>query len=433
MPILNINNFSCLKKAKFKLSPINVIIGPQGSGKSVTTKLFYFFSEIISNFIDSAEKNISLEKFKLTLTKDFCNWFPPPAWGKFAFKLHYKAGAFEVIITREEKNKSLTDNLVINFSPWFEGVYDAACKLFSTLDNSIENINDREKVQENIEAIFRVKRLIRSDLIREIGRDNVLNQIYIPAGRAFITSLTKLISSLEQNSYRDPITIKFAQTFANIRDFSRSGISLFSSTDSDNPRNIFMHKLFDGEIKFEGETEFLETTDGRKIPFSSLSSGQQELLPMWTLLGAVWGDKSHLPKIRNSVPSQLTYIEEPETHLFPSAQSALMDYLISSSMCAQMGRKLLLTTHSPYILGKLNIFLKAGQLSKNKNIAAQLQKIVPEECWIDGKNLSAYSIMEGKMESIFDEEGLLNAEYLDGISNENSRIFSDLLALEAEA
>jgi hypothetical protein len=45
-----------------------------------------------------------------------------------------------------------------------------------------------------------------------------------------------------------------------------------------------MRDLFGGDLRFGDESEFVQTSDGRKIPFTALSSGQQELLPMWSLI-----------------------------------------------------------------------------------------------------------------------------------------------------
>ena len=69
---------------------------------------------------------------------------------------------------------------------------------------------------------------------------------------------------------------------------------------------------------------------------------------------------------RNS--QELIYIEEPEAHLFPSAQSLLMEYLIGTLNSDYSNRNLILTTHSPYIMSKLNVFIKAGQLAKKRLI-----------------------------------------------------------------
>lgn len=71
---------------------------------------------------------------------------------------------------------------------------------------------------------------------------------------------------------------------------------------------------------------------------------------------------------------ELVYIEEPEAHLFPSAQSLLMDFLIGTMARGREGRSLIITTHSPYIMSKINVFLKAGQLSRRKKGMKKLMR-----------------------------------------------------------
>jgi predicted ATPase len=80
-----------------------------------------------------------------------------------------------------------------------------------------------------------------------------------------------------------------------------------------------MQQFFGGSIKFEREQEYVETADGRKLPFSILSSGQQELLPLWMAIEYFVSDLTE----RN-----LVFIEEPEAHLFPSAQALLTRCLV---------------------------------------------------------------------------------------------------------
>ena len=50
----------------FDFKSINILIGPQGSGKSVTVKLMYFFK----NFINEIVKNIENEESKRDLDKN---------------------------------------------------------------------------------------------------------------------------------------------------------------------------------------------------------------------------------------------------------------------------------------------------------------------------------------------------------------------------
>jgi predicted ATPase len=95
MTALNISEFSCLKDVAFELAPVNVIIGPQGSGKSVTAKLLYFFSDILNSYIESAERGDSIEDYKRIVAKQFNVWFPPAAWGPGRFNINYAAETFQ--------------------------------------------------------------------------------------------------------------------------------------------------------------------------------------------------------------------------------------------------------------------------------------------------------------------------------------------------
>jgi len=196
-----------------------------------------------------------------------------------------------------------------------------------------------------------------------------------------------------------------------------------------------MNKFFGGEIRVEGEAEFIQTDDGRQIPFTSLSSGQQELLPMWSLMDYF----SELDAFRSTshnrsaiVRRELLYIEEPEAHLFPSAQSLLMEYLIGSVASEKNRRNLVITTHSPYIMGKLNVFLKAGQLSRRKKRNQDINEVVPRECWLTESQLSVSAIEGRKLRNLIDDDGLIDGTYLDSVSEDISREFSKLLQIESE-
>ena len=245
------------------------------------------------------------------------------------------------------------------------------------------------------------------------------------------------MAGFEQAGSLDPVTIKFAKLFAAIRDRASrrhpASIANRLGTESNARRAMFMDRLFGGSVVFDEETEFVETNDGRKVPFTALSSGQQELLPMWSLMDYF----SELDNIRmhtkyRSRNRELVYIEEPEAHLFPSAQSLLMEFLIGSIASERRHRSLIITTHSPYIMGKLNVFLKAGPLARRKKRKQEINAIVPRECWLNQYAVSALSIQDRRIVNLFDDEGLIDARYLDGVSEDISREFSKLLAIESE-
>lgn len=81
MAVLTVKNFSCVNQANIKLAKITVLIGPQASGKSVLSKLVYFFYEILEHQYRELEEGDSLEEYRATIAEKFKKWFPPSAWG----------------------------------------------------------------------------------------------------------------------------------------------------------------------------------------------------------------------------------------------------------------------------------------------------------------------------------------------------------------
>jgi hypothetical protein len=184
-------------------------------------------------------------------------------------------------------------------------------------------------------------------------------------------------------------------------------------------------ELFGGKIRVERDKEYLETPDGRRIPFSALSSGQQELLPLLVILGWVRPGRTQKDSDR-----RLIYIEEPEAHLFPSAQSILIAGLAGLVGSSRDKIDMILTTHSPYVLAKINNLIKAGTLGKRETIANRVNSVVPKRAWLQPGSVSGYAIVDRKLCSIVDDDGLLNADYLDDVSGDIAREFSTLLEIE---
>jgi hypothetical protein len=435
MPTLHVSEFSCLSEATFSIAPVNVIIGPQGSGKSVTTKLFYFFADILSGHMQAAERGDSIGDYKKLLAKQFAIWFPPSAWGNGRFNLNYYAGSFSVRILRRTSQGAPSDDVSITFSDWFLHHYQSSLESFDKARDKGDLFEESSgRFSTDFDRTWRVRDVIIRRINSELGTEYVGQQTFIPAGRAFFTSIGRLVAGFEHVGALDPVTVKFARLFASLRDRNSVRNLATLSRLSDEYVNTFMDQLFGGEIKFENDAEFVETPDGRKIPFSSLSSGQQELLPMWSLIDyfgqidAIGAQRTQ-PNRRNR---ELVYIEEPEAHLFPSAQSQLMEFLIGSIVSERNRRSLIITTHSPYIMGKLNVFLKAGQLARRKKRNQDINDVVARECWLNDTQLSAFAIQGGVMSDIIDEDGLIDSTYLDGISEDISRQFSKLLKIESE-
>lgn len=125
------------------------------------------------------------------------------------------------------------------------------------------------------------------------------------------------------------------------------------------------------------------------------------------------------------------FIEEPELSLFPSAQRRLLNRLVRDCFAENKQENcvtnLAFATHSPYILTSLNNLLLAGEIGKNSNKKDVVHNIISKEYWLTAGQVGAYAIEEGKVKYIIDEDNLINAEYLDSISEDIVAEFSQLL------
>jgi hypothetical protein len=248
----------------------------------------------------------------------------------------------------------------------------------------------------------------------------VESQLFVPAGRSFFTSIGKAIAAFDRGGILDPITVRFGRVFSSMRDRGLFRRLRWDEVDKrDHLARELVHEFFGGKFRITRDQEFVETDDGRKVPFAMLSSGQQELLPL------IFALESFRFRSRNRM-----YIEEPEAHLFPTAQRDLVDYLVSSVFWSDT-RHLFVTTHSPYILARFNVLMKAGKLARQRrNLARQIMKITGRNFSVKPGSLAAYAILDKEVVALVGKDGLIDGNYLDEVSGDLAREFSALLEIE---
>lgn len=418
---LVVNDFSCIVEADLEVSTLTVLIGPSASGKSIISKLIFFFNDLLNEQWQTIEEGKGLDAFKDLVKIKFKEWFPVEAWGNKKFQIEFYSGDYQVRISRVEYRKKLGENMRIWFSPFFEEQYGYA---LSSMRDSLKASD-----QGQMDHRYMMVRYGLQDNLRKIARKRLEGnyvdvQTFIPAGRSFFTSIGKSIAAFEHNKMLDPLILRFGRFFAATRE---RGFR-FSSARSATPFTARLESLMSGALVFERNREYLRTEDGRKVPFSSMSSGQQELMPLVLAL------KRRAEFWRDHGDREMLYIEEPEAHLFPAAQSSLVEIFVLFLAQSQGRAKMLLTTHSPYVLAKLNNLIKAKEVAGRRRGTkkhAMVQEIIKEDYWFDGEKLNAYAIKNGRLQKIQDEEdNLIEAEYLDEVSNSISIEFSRLLEVE---
>lgn len=419
MKTLDVSDFSCIQKATLEMSQLTLIIGPQASGKSVLCKLAYFLFDCGQLQQSSIAKKESFERFVSNLKERFVEWFPPSAWGSKRFKIELVAGDYSIALARKTYGGKVSDDFRVKFSQAFQDQYE-------TLLGIVQNAAQKDKgagVRPIWEFDWELRQSISKSLKGLMKKDAVGYQAFVPAGRSFFTSIGKAIAAFEQGRVLDPLILRFGRMYTSYREHGMFRVD-------EKPSEVALRKtieksmadLMGGVIERDGEKDFVRAHDGRKIPISALSSGQQELLPLVVFMPWLYGD---------GVDRQC-YIEEPEAHLFPTAQSRLIESLVVACNSSPTGASLVLTTHSPYVLTKVNNLLKAGSISKtlNETQRKDLEQIIPRKAWLQARNVRAYAIHDGKLVSILESDGLISADYLDEVSGELGEEFGCLLALE---
>lgn len=413
---ISVRNFSCIDTADLEFGKITLLIGPQASGKSVLSKLAYFCLDSFTMDPSRTQGNWSFDAYKETTRKRFYDWFPLSAWGDNQFVIEFSIGNFQLKLSRTIYKNKATDNFRIITS-------DQVRTHFDELDRFARALDEKAKESEEIrfERVWQMYEASSKSLEKHLGQDDISRQLFVPAGRSFFTSVGKAVTAFEQGRVLDPLILRFGRLYAEMREPGAFfGESKYREEVTEN-----FSKIFGGRIIDEGGEELVLTDDGRKIPFAALSSGQQELLPLITVLPFMSTSDA-----RNKM---LVYIEEPEAHLFPKSQSQLVEMLTSMTNRRRAPLHMLLTTHSPYVPAKFNNLIKAGQLTRrlrSKVKKDKLDKIVPIQNRIQDKTLRAYGIVNGSLKDLMDENGLIDADYLDSVSGDISEEFSELLSVE---
>lgn len=430
MPQMTVRDFSCIKFAALELAPLTVIIGPQASGKSLLSKLLYFFSDLVQSQYAGAERGLSFKPYLKEIGRNFKASFPPNAWGNGVFSIVYTAGPVTFEIYRKRVANRLSNDVEVKASDAFEKHYTAYFSSLNRLKKRNRHEDDfasrsysPERWDMRITAMRALLDTMRSEYVEA--------QLFVPAGRSFYTNLGKAVAMFEFGSQLDEVTKSFGRRFTGLLD---SGPHYYlpdrtpaRTRDYLRSQRSMLENLLQGKLKLGSSEKYLEMRDGRLVSFSMMSSGQQELLPLLLALEEYAG--------RNAMDKDpgidLLYIEEPEAHLFPAAQSALVKYIVSVSNFIKDRSRFFITTHSPYVLSTINNLVKAFMVaSGGEDEAARVSRIIPRQNWVPPGSLNAYALHDGTLRSIKDDSGLIDGSYLDKISDEISSEFFQLLELE---
>ena len=401
---IQIKEFITLHDIIYTPKRFNVIIGPQASGKSLLVKLDYFLLEVADSLlfqaiVEEQRKNVFIKNIKELFSK----YFNKNVWKNYIFEISFSFDRnYELIIKREKGKRDI--DVFINKA--FDDLRKTLLKEFRT---------KFKKEDPFFSAIEFLNRYLRNNYPHFFK-----NSVFIPAGRSYFANMDKSIYMILEKNYRiDPFLIIFGSRFENAKSMLEVDIDLLNMKI---PKiDILVRNILQGTIVYSKEIENIGIK--RDEVFTEIyytSSGQQESLPLiLTLL--VLLKKKH--KIYEEI-----IVEEPEAHLFPVSQKAMMELL---GYMYNQNFNITITTHSPYIITAIN----------NQILLQEMKDKIPKKSYlyelldfaIEFDDVSAYSLEDGRLVDIKNYENRLIEGYtVDKVSEEFSTIFNELLEFEVK-
>jgi AAA15 family ATPase/GTPase len=411
MESIHIKNFGGIKEMTMEINKINILIGPQASGKSVTAKLIYFFKKIpilLLSELESPDDKESLED--LTLDQ-FLRYFPRDTWPKGNFHIEFKSGGGKIQLQKVSNRK----NPLIKFNSFLSNLFKTLKMEFrdiSQISGGFGTKGFRERIKRR-EVFFK-------SIQESIAFNEGLDQFFIPAGRNFYAQAqSNFFTLLNSNQNLDPFLVEFGSMYENLKEIG------VEKEELEYHFELLTNEILHGALVRKEKKDWIYHTDGRIVNLSKASSGQQEAVPLLYLI-------AYFPLLRFNNDGARIFIEEPEAHLFPTAQRKIVQLLSRLANESISYFELFITTHSPYILSSFNNLMEAGKIAKEQpDKKNEIEKVVPKEEWLNPDDVNAYSITAGKLESLIDKETkLISQNHLDSVSDDLAIDFGKLLDIE---
>lgn len=401
---LIIRNFLSIKNVEIDLGKYNVFIGEQSSGKSLMLKHLYFFREITNSYLI---KYFDLESFLSAITIRYHDIFKLP-FIKDSY-VEYSINGYTVYIYNTNIIK-FSENLSELIKPYFDAQRtlrlnslgflgldgDASTHITNSFNKVIQQVYNQSYINLGIDTFIPASRSIIYSLLDntfhmlKTGRDNLnLDYLLMQFGADYQ-------KSRRVNADYNELSEKYTQyqLFEKLASQILKGKFVHNHSNADSTMDYIQHDKYATQI-------------------TNASSGQQEFIPIYLVL------KDLL--LNNNLGN--IYIEEPEAHLYPGAQSDITQLLIYAANFKNYNN-LYITTHSPYVLTVLNNLILANEVGKK-------QDIYDKKLLINFDEVRAYYIEDGLAKDLRDHEThLIMAENLDSISTKTATDFDKLLSIK---
>ena len=470
---ISVRNFGPIAEADLDLRPLTVFVGPSNTGKTYLSVLIYTLHRVFGEFSGfllshtlrllgySLDYDPPVDKKELLAQFNEANWDQPFKFSDLPQGVRKRAQTslntphffgpdlktellrcFDLdslsglIRSSNDQNDDITISLSVN---------EANQNLWSLRIGAAEAeiILGNGDINENT-IIFPTNRLPSSALINSDDTIALLSEYrrytekpyYLPAARSGIMQTHRVIaSSLIARSTRTGLDTSEIPTLSGVvADFMEKLILYEERTrlrerakPNDEINHIANALEFDvlaGQIIMKssptGYPEFLYRPQGTEqdMRLTRSSSMVSELAPLVLFIRGL---------IR---PGDTLIIEEPEAHLHPAAQTQMAATL---ARLVRAGVKVLVTTHSDYMLKEIANLMHVGELKEQGALKKQTNDwLLPEEVgtWLFQKN---GLVEEIKFDRIGGIEPIEYEDVAEGLYNRWAGLQNKLEELKAES
>jgi predicted ATPase len=403
MSSISIKNFGPIKEGTVDIQKVTLLCGPQGAGKSTVAKLLSTFLWIEKALVRGAQGK---------------KWFE-------------QSGRF--------KKQFLTYHRLENYDTGEDAEINYEGEAYSIVYRKGTLAIKEKQGQYGIPKIMYVP--AERNFISYIRRPNLL-KLASPALQEFLTEFDNSKQVLKEALHLpiSDVNIEYDRLNDNINlrsDTYRIRLSdAASGFQSFIPLYLVSHYL--------AHSVASKNNNDRPMSQDERKRFQKDLADIWENT-AMTEEQKRLAISTLSAKSQnsafVNIVEEPEQNLFPQSQIVLINELVKFANLGTQN-KLLMTTHSPYVLIALTLAAQARQLKTKIDIAGKsaplfdrLNAIVPLESTIASQELAIYQLDEhqGSIEKLPMRYGVpADTNYLNTWLNEGNIRFDKLLEIEED-
>jgi hypothetical protein len=124
MEKIEIKDFVGIRDITIEIKKINILIGPQASGKSVIAKLLFYFKSFIFEIIDTAEQSKNKRDLDKDYKQKFEEYFPSSCWGSNKFKIRYSIDENFIEIHIKKVANKKTSQIVLSYSDFYKNEFN---------------------------------------------------------------------------------------------------------------------------------------------------------------------------------------------------------------------------------------------------------------------------------------------------------------------